>query len=106
VLRKQAVLEPDEVAPLAESGHAPAQAMLRDDLVAASSADVAEEALARSVLAEISARFATPLYARVDLISDANGKPLLLELEAIEPALYLASSVGAARRFAEAVRAS
>ncbi len=30
-----------------------------------------------------------PLYARVDLISGADGRPLVTELELIEPALYL-----------------
>jgi glutathione synthase/RimK-type ligase-like ATP-grasp enzyme len=30
-----------------------------------------------------------PLYARVDMVDDDDGKPLLIELELIEPALYL-----------------
>jgi glutathione synthase/RimK-type ligase-like ATP-grasp enzyme len=30
-----------------------------------------------------------PLYARVDMVADDDGRPLLIELELIEPALYL-----------------
>jgi len=106
VLRKQAVLAPDEEAPLAEVEPVAAAAMLRRDLVAAGVADPAERSLARRVIAEISARFGTPLYARVDLVTDFHGRPALLELEAIEPELYLAASPGAAHRMAAAVRAS
>lgn len=40
------------------------------------------------------------LYARVDLIRDATGKPRLLELELSEPSLFLAHAPGAAARFA------
>jgi hypothetical protein len=106
VLRKRAFLNPDEVAPLAEGAHAPAKAMLLEDLVTPAVADAAEVALARHVLDEVSDRFGTPLYARIDLVPGPAGEPMLLELEAIEPALYLAGSDGAARRFASAVLAS
>jgi len=105
VLRKRALLAPDEVAPLAE-GHPPtAAAMLRPDLVTTAEAAPAERALAHRVIDEISARFGTPLYARVDLLTDQHGRPALLELEAIEPELYLAASPGASHRMAAAVRA-
>jgi len=106
VLRKGAVLAPDEVAPLAAGKPAQAAAMLRDDLVTTGVADPAERALADRVIREISERFGPPVYARVDLVMDARGKPLLLELEAIEPELYLARSPGAAERMVAAIRAS
>ncbi len=44
----------------------------------------------------------TPLYARVDLIEGMTG-PLLIELELIEPALFLSLCAGAAERFAAAI---
>ncbi|RLS59285.1 MAG: hypothetical protein DWH91_00465 [Planctomycetota bacterium] len=44
-----------------------------------------------------------PLYARVDLIRHAGGFSLM-EVELIEPALYLSKSQGAADRFAEALQ--
>ncbi|HUQ10730.1 MAG TPA: hypothetical protein VM146_10485, partial [Steroidobacteraceae bacterium] len=45
----------------------------------------------------------TPLYARVDLIRDQQGEPVVLELELVEPSLFLAFSAGSAERFATAV---
>ena len=45
-----------------------------------------------------------PLYARVDLVRD-QGRPLLMELELVEPSLYLRTNPGAPERFAAAVDA-
>jgi glutathione synthase/RimK-type ligase-like ATP-grasp enzyme len=45
--------------------------------------------------------FATPLYARVDLIRANGGAPCLLELELTEPSLFFAHAPGAAQRFAQ-----
>lgn len=103
---KRAVLRPDEVAPLADGSLAPAAVMLQEDLVVAGEADAGERELAERVVAEVSRCFGTPLYARVDLVRDADGEPRLLELEVIEPVLYLATSPGASERFAAAVLAS
>jgi O-ureido-D-serine cyclo-ligase len=47
--------------------------------------------------------FATPLYARIDLIRDSGGAPTLLELELTEPSLFFAHASGAAERFTAAV---
>ncbi len=44
----------------------------------------------------------TPLYGRVDLVRH-NGGFALMEVELVEPALYLRKSVGAAERFAKAL---
>jgi O-ureido-D-serine cyclo-ligase len=46
------------------------------------------------------------LYARVDLIHDADGTPCVLELELTEPSLFFDHAPGSAGRFAEAVAAS
>lgn len=46
------------------------------------------------------------LYARVDLVRDADGRPVLMELEAVEPDLFLEYDPAAPVRFAEAVRAA
>lgn len=56
--------------------------------------EVAERALAQ--LEE------PPLYARVDLVGDLDGNPALIELELIEPNLYLSTDPAAAARLAEA----
>ncbi len=44
-----------------------------------------------------------PLYARVDLVRDADGKFALMELELIEPSLYLRMDADSPARFAFAV---
>jgi len=43
------------------------------------------------------------LYARVDLVRDLHGKPAVIELELIEPELFLLWNDGAADRFAAAI---
>lgn len=58
-------------------------------------AEVAERVLAALEL--------PALYARVDLVRGAGGEPLLIELECIEPRLFLAQDAGAAERMADAV---
>jgi hypothetical protein len=46
-----------------------------------------------------------PLYARVDLVTAADGSPLLIELELAEPSLFLSHADGAAERLVDAVLA-
>ncbi|HET9074513.1 MAG TPA: hypothetical protein VFN48_08030 [Solirubrobacteraceae bacterium] len=105
VLHKGAVLRQPGVAPLAVGPAAPAAVMLEDDLVSAGRATAAQRALAHAVMAEVTARFGTPLYARVDMVPGPEGAPVLIELEAIEPCLYLRTDAGASRRFAVAIAA-
>lgn len=106
VLRKRAVLRTSGIAPLAAGVGAPAAAMLEPDLVSPTEASEAELRLAASVHAEISERFGTPTYARIDLIPGLDAQPVLLELEVIEPCLYLTQAPGAPARLAAAVLAS
>jgi hypothetical protein len=105
VLRKRAVLRPDEEAPIRDDGGiGAAEAMFDESLVAAGEADDDEHAVAERILGWVGERFGgMPLYARVDLVRDRDRRPLLLELEAVEPNLYLATAHGAAERLAEAV---
>jgi len=46
------------------------------------------------------------LYARVDVVELANGQPAVMELELIEPSLYLSFDSDAPARFADAIEAS
>ncbi len=103
VLSKRAVLRDEGIAPLAEGAGAPAAVMLDPDLVSPTQASASELAVAETVHAQISQRFGTPLYARIDLVPGPDGEPVLLELEAIEPNLYLGQAPGAAERFAAAI---
>jgi hypothetical protein len=57
-------------------------------------------------MAAVTDRFGTPRDARVDIAADADGAPVLMELEAIEPNLYLDTAPGAAERFARAALVS
>jgi hypothetical protein len=106
VLRKRPVLRTAGIAPLADIAHAPAAVMLDADLVSASTATQAEFALADAVHDEITERFGTPLYARIDMIPGPGGEPVLLELEAIEPNLYMDLVHGSVERLAAAILAS
>jgi O-ureido-D-serine cyclo-ligase len=42
-----------------------------------------------------------PLYARIDLVRDAGGQPVVLELELVEPSLFFEHGPGAAERLVE-----
>jgi hypothetical protein len=48
---------------------------------------------------------AVPLYARIDLIDDADGTPVVLELELTEPSLFLPQTPDAAANLVRAVEA-
>lgn len=104
--RKKPILAADEVAPTIDGGLGVAKAMLDEDLVEPAQATVAQMQLARNLLDEIAQRFGMPLYARVDVVEDAMGEPMLLELEVVEPRLFLDLEPEAAARLAAAVRAS
>jgi glutathione synthase/RimK-type ligase-like ATP-grasp enzyme len=106
VLNKRPILRGEGIAPLANGALPAAAVMFEDDLVSAASATAAQSALADAVLVEIAERFGTPLYARVDLVSGLDGAPLLLELEVIEPALYLETTAGSTEAFAAAILTS
>ncbi|MEY3464694.1 MAG: hypothetical protein RL603_292, partial [Pseudomonadota bacterium] len=45
------------------------------------------------------------LYARVDVAPDATGRPVLMELELVEPSLFLLQSPQALQRFVAAIAA-
>jgi glutathione synthase/RimK-type ligase-like ATP-grasp enzyme len=104
-LRKHAVLRADEIAPTTEDELDVATAMLREDLVVAAEPDPLQLRFAENVMQDVSARFGTPLYVRVDLVMD-GAQPLLLELEAVEPTLYMETAPGSTQRFATAILAS
>lgn len=101
-LRKRAVLRPDEVAPVRTTDLMVAEAMHDPELVLSGTYEPDELELAEAIVAHIAERFGyVPLYARVDMLRDAEGTPVLLELEAVEPNLYFdpgARGGGAPRR--------
>lgn len=65
-------------------------------------ADADERAAAAAVLA--ACPFRDLLYARVDLVRDGSGRPLLLELELVEPTLFVADAPAGLERLVAALR--
>lgn len=55
--------------------------------------------------AAISATGELPSYARIDLVEDDDGHPVVLEVEMVEPSAFLRTATGAADRFARAIAA-
>jgi len=89
--------------PLLRRGEHATRALFAAEHITARTPDTAERELAAHTLAAIP--FDGPLlYARVDLIRDADGAPRVLELELAEPSLFFATAAGAAARFAQAIR--
>ena len=83
------------------------QAMILDkderEQIVARTPSEAEHALASAALAAVPGGGADLLYARVDLVLDDAGAPLVLEVELAEPSLFLLHAPGAAERFAAAL---
>ena len=73
--------------PLLSVGGASSSALFAPEAITPREAAADELALAERVLDAMP--FERPLYARVDLIRDADGAPCLLELEMTEPSLFL-----------------
>jgi O-ureido-D-serine cyclo-ligase len=92
-IRKGALLRP---------GAGATSELFAAETITARSALADELAVARRALAAVPS--GVPPYARVDLIRDDAGAPLLLELELIEPSLFFRYAPGAAARFAAIIR--
>lgn len=90
-------------AALLQRGSEPTRALFAPEKIERRVPAADERALSAQVLAALP--FATPLYARVDLLRDASGAPCVLELELTEPSLFLDHAPGAAERFVAALAA-
>src|SRR5262249_12296553 len=66
----------------------------------------AQLAIAESVLRLVPGGAASLLYTRVDLVPGDSGDPLLLELELIEPNLFLTQTAAGLERFVSLIEAS
>lgn len=88
--------------PLLKKNEGPTRALFATEHISAREPTTAERALADKVLSSLP--FAeTLLYARVDVIQNSDGHPLVLELELTEPSLFFAHAAGSAGRFADAI---
>lgn len=90
-------------AALLQRGSEPTRALFAPEKIERREPGEDERALAAQVLGALP--FATPLYARVDLIRDATGAPCVLELELTEPSLFFDHAPGAAERLVAALAA-
>jgi hypothetical protein len=92
---KQALLQPDvgEIERLWEQ-----------HVITATEATDQQRRLAETTLKVVTERVGRTAYARVDVIDDFDGHPLVLEVELIEPAFYFTHGVGASERFAAVLR--
>jgi glutathione synthase/RimK-type ligase-like ATP-grasp enzyme len=97
-LRKSAILRPGEAAET--------DALFRPEEVTPREPTGAERALAERTLAAVPGGADRLLYARVDLLPDDAGDPVVVEVELTEPSLWLSAVPGSADRFAAAVRAA
>ena len=75
--------------PLLERHQGVEQGLFRQEEMSPRQPDPAESRLASAVLERFSAEVCAPLYARVDLLRSDGGEPCILELELIEPSLFL-----------------
>ena len=87
--------------PLLKRKEGPTTELFAKEAITARVPDAAELDVAARALQALP--FETPLYARVDLIRDQQGEPVVLELELIEPSLFFPYSAGSAEKFAAAV---
>ncbi len=91
-------------APLLAGPDTAVEGLFRAEKITPRQASKAELDTAEAVLAAVPAEATRDLlFARVDLIPDAEGRPVLLELELAEPSLFLAHDDRAASRFAAAI---
>ncbi|MBN8867880.1 MAG: hypothetical protein J0H98_10030 [Solirubrobacterales bacterium] len=109
-LRKRAFLPESGVAPV-RPGTTVAAAMFEKDLVTLSEASEAEIQLGAETVGWLARRFGSmPLYARIDMVSSPEGEPVLMEVEATEPSLYLRQTTDLEKPgpelFADAVEAA
>lgn len=88
-------------------GHRPTQGLYQKEVLRLTEPTTAQLNLAQQVLdtaSEVLGKdLRQTLYARIDLIPDDDGNPLLLELELIEPSLFLSKSPEALDRFTRAI---
>jgi O-ureido-D-serine cyclo-ligase len=87
--------------PLLKRKEGPATGLFATEAIVPRVPDAAELRLGNQVLQAIP--FETPLYARVDLIRDQKGDPVILELELLEPSLFFPFAERSSDKFAAAV---
>jgi hypothetical protein len=86
--------------PLLRLGEPPTESKIEDMSRLEPAADMLD--LARRAHDIVAAGLGIPLYARADMLRDNSGRPVLVELELIEPMLFLDHAPGSAGKLADA----
>lgn len=95
--------------PLLQAGAPPVKGLFAVEDMSPREPSPAQLAVVHRLVDALTARFAGALggrpllYARVDVIEDDDGRPLLLEVELNEPSLFHDHAPGSAERFASAI---
>jgi O-ureido-D-serine cyclo-ligase len=87
--------------PLLRAGQGLVEGLFAPEQITPRAPDGLERRLAADALAALP--FEMPLYVRVDLVRDGEGRPVVLEVEMTEPSVFLAHAEGAADTFARAI---
>jgi len=89
--------------PLLSGGLTEPAGLFVDETISVISATAGQIATAAAILGATPFDVSSLLYARVDLLPGPDNTPTLLELEMVEPSLFLGEAEGAAERFAAAI---
>ncbi len=89
--------------PMIRRGVGPGPSLIDNQVVTGSSAMLDQLRLGRQAVAAAESLLGPTVYARVDIVRDADGEPALLELELLDPVLFLTTAPGSPARFAAAL---
>lgn len=87
--------------PLLRPGAKMVEGLFAPEEIRPRTAEAAELAVAAAAYAVVTSTTSAPAYARIDLLRDPRGMPVVLELELTEPSLFLAHAPGGAAGFAQ-----
>ncbi len=90
-LRKGALLRP---------GAGIVERLWEQQVITATEPTVAERRVGDMVMRFVAERLGPAVYGRVDMVADGSGGPVVLEVELVEPSLFLTPSTGGAGRLA------
>jgi glutathione synthase/RimK-type ligase-like ATP-grasp enzyme len=90
--------------PMIRRGVGPTQSLIDNQVVTPAKASPAQLELAHDAVAAAEQLLGPTAYARVDTVPGPDGRPALLELELLDPVLFLETDSGGADRFARVLR--
>jgi glutathione synthase/RimK-type ligase-like ATP-grasp enzyme len=92
-------------APMIRPGVGPQDSLIENQVVGAATATATQRALGARAVAAAEDLFGPTTYARVDMVNLEDGTPALLELELLDPVLFLTTDAAASARVAQTLAA-